>query len=70
MRMNNSTIDKALSVLGHAEFFEPACLYGSPATVRARLRPNRRGAHTQLVAEVDNLRHRAEVDNAGHGRDY
>jgi hypothetical protein len=23
MRMNNPTIDKALSVLGHAEFFEP-----------------------------------------------
>jgi hypothetical protein len=27
------------------------------------------GQH-QLVAEVDNPRRRAEVDNAGHGRDY
>jgi hypothetical protein len=32
------------------------------------LRPIER--HTELVAEVNNPRHRAEVDNAGHGRDY
>jgi hypothetical protein len=38
------------------------------APIRCRCHPS--DAHAQLVAKVDNPRHRAEVDNAGHGRDY